>query len=47
MKRHLNTLYILGMVILAGVFSACSKEDQPCLKVNRMASTSIMTLRMT
>ena len=27
MKRHLNTLYILGMVILAGVFSACSKED--------------------
>lgn len=27
MKRHLNTLYILGMVILGGVFSACSKEE--------------------
>lgn len=27
MKRHLNTLYILGMVILGGLFSACSKED--------------------
>lgn len=27
MKRHFNTLYILGIAILGGLFSACSKEN--------------------